>query len=65
MKENLDNGPVTVFCCGEELTFEHRQDAVRKYYDKVVSCVGCESERYLNVLIDLLAGRLVATDGYF
>lgn len=57
------NNQVTVICYGRFKIWNNREDAIKFYMDGVYGCDGCEKERYLNIVFELMSGRDVATDG--
>lgn len=53
---------VTVICYGKETTYEDRSDAIAFFTECLCSSEGAESERYLEILIDLKSGKVVCSD---
>ena len=54
---------VKTICYGKEKVFETREEAVRFYSECACWSEGSEKERYMNIILDLLNGETVATDG--
>lgn len=54
---------VTVVCYGREEVWASRKDAIAFYTDGVRACDGSERDRYVNVLIELMCGLKICTDG--
>lgn len=55
---------VTVWCCGEEQTFNTRDEAIRFFMNAMGACEGAEKERYANVVTDLYDGQTLCIDDY-
>ena len=53
---------VTIKCYGETKIWEDRIDALRFYKQGVAASEGCERERYMRIVIQLMEGRKVCTD---
>ncbi len=54
---------ITTICYGHIDKWEDRAEAV-KYFFECASCSeGAEKERYVNIMMDLMAGANLATDG--
>lgn len=54
---------ITTICYGEKKTFKTREEALQFYCECASWCEGSEKERYMNIVLELLAGKTVATDG--
>ena len=56
-------GECVVLCYNTAEVWEDRTEAAAFYAEGVRECEGCEAERYMNVLMDLLEGRRICHDG--
>lgn len=54
---------VKTICYGKEECFETREEALQFFCKCAAWSDGAEKERYMNIVLDLLAGKTVATDG--
>lgn len=52
---------VTIICYGEESKMS-RQEAIEEFTEGVMYCEGSEQARYINILMDLKAGKTICTD---
>lgn len=54
-------------CYGRKQEFPEskRRERADFYYEGMVCCDGCESQRYMNLYTDLVEGRVVCTDDYY
>lgn len=55
------NDVVKIICYKRESEM-NRQDAIREFTEGVMVCDGSERDRYMNVLLDLMAGKTVCRD---
>lgn len=53
---------VTITCYGETKIWEDRSDALRFYKQGAESSDGCERQRYMNIVLQLMEGRKICTD---
>lgn len=54
---------ITTICYGQVDTWAKKEDAI-KYFMEAADCSeGAERDRYMNIILDLLYGEEVATDG--
>ena len=53
---------VTITCYGETKTWEDRSDALHFYKRGADASEGCERERYMRIIPQLMEGRKVCTD---
>ena len=63
LRELSAQGECVVLCYNQAEVWGKRKDAIEFYREAVYACDGCEKERYLNVLVDLLSGFTVCDDG--
>lgn len=56
-------GECVVLCYNTAEVWENRVDAAAFYAEGVRECEGCEAERYMNVLLDLLDRKRICHDG--
>ena len=56
-------GECVVLCYNQAEVWQDRTLAAEFYAEGVRECDGCEAERYMNVLMDLLSGAVVCRDG--
>lgn len=54
---------VIVVCYGSRQIWKSRKDAIAFYTEGVTACEGSERDRYVNVLMELMCGRKICTDG--
>lgn len=54
---------VTVICYRQKEYWESREAALDFYMEGVRCCDGAERERYMNVVLDIMDGLDVCTDG--
>lgn len=54
---------VTTICYGKSREWENREEAVRFYLNCMACSEGSEHERYSNVLMGLMYGDKICTDG--
>ena len=54
---------VTTICYGKEDKWETREEAMKYFTECACWSEGSEKERYMNIILDLLNGETVATDG--
>lgn len=53
---------VTITCYGETKIWDDRIDALHFYKQGVAASEGCERERYMRIVLQLMEGRKVCTD---
>ena len=53
---------VTIECYGETKRWDDRIDALHFYKQGVAASEGCERERYMRIVLQLVEGRKVCTD---
>ena len=63
LRELARNGECVVVCYNQAEIWKDRTAAAAFYAEGVRECEGCEAERYMNVLMDLIAGYTVCHDG--
>ena len=63
LRELTRKGECVVLCYNVAEVWKDRTEAAAFYADGVRECEGCEAERYMNVLMDLLDGRRICHDG--
>lgn len=56
-------GECVVLCYNTAEVWKDRVEAAAFYAEGVRECEGCEAERYMSVLMDLLDGRCICHDG--
>lgn len=56
-------GECVVLCYNQAEVWQDRTMAAAFYAEGVRECEGCEAERYMNVVMDLVAGKAVCHDG--
>ena len=56
-------GELVVFCYNQAEVWQSRSRAAEFYREAVYACEGCEKERYMNVLLDILEGKTFCWDG--
>ena len=56
-------GAVVTVCYNQATVWKSRKAAAAFYREGVMACDGCERERYMNVLLDILDGNAVCDDG--
>ena len=54
---------IVTVCYGQRETWKSRKQAMASFLEAVAATEGHEQERYMNVYIDLLEGKMVCTDG--
>lgn len=54
---------ITTICYGRIDKWDSRVDAVKYFYECASCSDGAEKERYMNIMMDLMAGASLATDG--
>lgn len=54
---------ITTICYGHIDKWEDRTEAVKYFYGCANASDGAERERYVNVMMELMAGANLATDG--
>ena len=54
--------PVTTICYGQKQEWDDRWKAVDFFKEGVMACDGAEKERYMNILLKLLAGETECSD---
>ena len=54
---------ITTICYGQIDKWDSRVDAVKHFYECALCSEGSEKERYTNIMMDLMAGANLATDG--
>mgnify|MGYP007013864716 CR=1 FL=1 len=57
----MEKDIVKIICYRRESEME-RQDAIREFTEGVMVCNGSERDRYMNILLDLMAGMKVCRD---
>jgi len=63
LRELTRKGECVVVCYNAAEVWQDRVEAAAFYAEGVRECDGCEAERYMSVLMDLLGGRKVCHDG--
>lgn len=63
LRELAAQGECVVLCYNTAEVWQDRTMAAAFYAEGVRECDGCEAERYMNVLMDLLEGKAVCHDG--
>ena len=53
---------VTTICYNTARTWRSREEAIEFFKGGIVNSDGAEKNRYINILMDLLEGKYVATD---
>ena len=61
--ELLRQGALVVFCYNRATVWQDRSLAAEFYREAVLMCDGCEKERYMNVLMDIMDGNCICHDG--
>lgn len=64
MDKTKKTDKVVVICYNRTETWNKRENALAFYRKGARCCEGCEKERYANIVLDLLDGEKVATDGF-
>lgn len=54
---------ITTICYGHLDKWDNRAEAVKYFFDCANASEGAERERYVNVMMELMAGANLATDG--
>ena len=62
LRELARKGECVVLCYNTAEVWQDRMAAAAFYAEGVRECDGCEAERYMNVLMDLMDGRKVCHD---
>lgn len=62
-KEIKGKEDITTICYGHIDKWEDRVKAVKHFYECALCSEGSEKERYVNIMMDLMAGANLATDG--
>lgn len=62
-KEIKGKEDITTICYGRIDKWEDRAEAVKYFYGCALCSEGAEKERYVNIMMDLMAGANLATDG--
>ena len=63
LRELAAQGECVVVCYNRAEVWQSRERAFGFYMEGVRECDGCEAERYMNVVMDLAAGKAVCHDG--
>lgn len=63
LRELASQGECVVLCYNQAEVWQERTLAAAFYAEGVRECDGCEAERYMNVVMDLVAGKAVCHDG--
>lgn len=63
IEELLSQGECVVICYNQAEVWQSRERASEFYLEAMCACEGCERERYMDVLLDLMAGRRLCHDG--
>ena len=58
---SVDNS-VTITCYGAVQKWENKKDAIQFYFECVAESEGAEKERYVNILLQLFAGKTECKD---
>ena len=53
---------VTTICYGQAKEWENRWDAIDFFKEGVMACDGSEKDRYMTILLKLLAGETECSD---
>lgn len=62
--ENLTaEGEVVVVCYNQAEVWQSREMAAAFYLEAMCACEGAERDRYTEVLLDIMAGKLICHDG--
>ena len=64
MHKTKKTDKVVIICYDRAETWNKRENALAFYREGARCCEGCEKERYANIVLDLLDGEKVATDGF-
>lgn len=59
----MKKSKITVICYGEREEWDNRDEAIYHYKECVANSDGAERDRYVNILIDLLDGLVLCSDG--
>lgn len=62
-KEIKEKEDITTVCYGRINKWEDRTEAVKYFYECALCSEGAEKERYVNIMMGLMAGANLATDG--
>ena len=62
-KEIKGKEDITTICYGRIDKWEDRAEAVKYFYGCASCSEGAEKERYVNIMMELMAGADLATDG--
>ena len=62
-KEINGKEDITTICYGRIDKWDDRVKAVKYFYECALCSDGSEKERYVNIMMDLMAGANLATDG--
>ncbi len=62
-KEIKGKEEITTICYGHIDKWEDRAEAVKYFYGCALASEGAEKERYVNIMMELMAGASLATDG--
>lgn len=63
LKPLVGQGECVTVCYNQATVWQSRSLAIDFYHEASVACDGCERERYVNVLMDLIGGKAVCYDG--
>lgn len=63
LKPLVEQGECVVVCYNQAEVWQDRTMAAAFYAQGVRECDGCEADRYMNVVMDILDGRAVCHDG--
>ena len=55
------NEQVNIICYNQQETMT-RKEGIEKYLEGVRCCEGSERDRYLNIYLDLIEGKMIASD---
>lgn len=55
------NEQVNIICYNQQETMT-RKEGIEKYLEGVCCCEGSERDRYLNIYLDLIEGKMTASD---
>lgn len=56
---------IKIICYGQEEIYTDRMKAMQFYMNCADNSEGAERERYLNILLDLMDGKSLCTDGWY
>ena len=63
LRKLASQGECVVLCYNQAEVWQDRTMAAAFYAEGVRECDGCEAERYMNIVMDLIAGKAVCHDG--